>query len=170
MLCVFWKLSWGTWLRPIFHMIPLQAIWNWLKQKSVIYSYKFKGAQVFYTGGRFLRSLSKTGISFSQYITVLSKHAFVFLKGSFFANKSLLVFVQLFLTSIFLFAKPLHCSRRSLGIINWSWSQFKFFLVNSISSLPNGEPWEEDVDSLFGEPNPIFVLQQINVGLSELLH
>ena len=51
------------------------------------------------------------------------------------------------------------------GITNLSYDQFKFSLVFFISSSPKGAPWEEDFPDLLGEPNPITVLQEINVGL-----
>ena len=41
-----------------------------------------------------------------------------------------------------------------------------FFLVKSVSLSPKGAPCELSLPSLFGEPNPIFVLQHIKVGLS----
>ena len=55
------------------------------------------------------------------------------------------------------------------GISNSEYDQFRFFLVSFISSSPRGDPWEEDLDSLLGEPKPIFVLQAINVGLEFFL-
>ena len=59
--------------------------------------------------------------------------------------------------------------RSSSGIINSSLCQSNCFRVRFTSSSPKGDPWEEELPSLFGEPNPIFVLQEIIVGCFEVL-
>ena len=45
---------------------------------------------------------------------------------------------------------------------------FSFFLTNAISSSPRGDPCEEAFPDLFGDPNPMTVLQDIKVGLLDL--
>ena len=45
-------------------------------------------------------------------------------------------------------------------------SHLREFLICAISSSPRGLPCVDAVPSLFGEPFPITVLQQIKVGLS----
>ena len=40
----------------------------------------------------------------------------------------------------------------------------RLFLVAFASSRPKGDPCEEDLPDLFGDPNPIVVLQLIKVG------
>ena len=44
-----------------------------------------------------------------------------------------------------------------------------FSLVSAISSSPSAAPCVSAEPAIFGEPLPISVLQQIKVGLSELL-
>ena len=39
------------------------------------------------------------------------------------------------------------------------------FFVNFVSLSPRGAPCELSLPSLFGDPNPILVLQHISVGL-----
>src|SRR5210317_1677751 len=55
----------------------------------------------------------------------------------------------------------------SCGITKGSCSQPSSFLVSATSSSPNAAPWQSCEPDLFGDPLPIIVLQQINVGLSE---
>ena len=50
------------------------------------------------------------------------------------------------------------------GISKGSYSHPSCFLVFAISSSPKGDPCAPDVPALFGDPNPISVLQQIKVG------
>ena len=50
------------------------------------------------------------------------------------------------------------------GISKGLFFQFKTFLTSLISSVPNGLPWDDAFPDLFGEPYPIFVLQEITVG------
>ena len=47
------------------------------------------------------------------------------------------------------------------GITKGLYSQFNFFLTNSISSFPKGLPCEVSFPDLFGDPNPIIVLHAI---------
>ena len=76
--------------------------------------------------------------------------------------------ISLFIISkdniLFLLEKPLHILRSSWGITNLPCGQLKLFLVSLTSSSPSGDPCEDDLDSLLGEPNPIFVLHAISVG------
>ena len=55
-----------------------------------------------------------------------------------------------------------------VGISNGLLFHLSFFLTNAISSSPKGEPCEEAFPDLFGDPNPIIVLQDIIVGLLDL--
>ena len=56
----------------------------------------------------------------------------------------------------------------SSGISNGSLFHLSFFRTKVISSLPRGEPCEEAFPDLFGDPNPIIVLQDIIVGFFAL--
>ena len=56
----------------------------------------------------------------------------------------------------------------SSGISNGSLFHLSFFRTKVISSSPRGEPCEEAFPDLFGDPNPIIVLQDIIVGLLAL--
>ena len=44
-------------------------------------------------------------------------------------------------------------------------THLSFFLTKATSSSPRGEPCEDAFPDLLGEPYPIVVLQEINVGL-----
>ena len=39
------------------------------------------------------------------------------------------------------------------------------FFVKAISSMPRGEPWEDALADLLGEPKPMIVLKLIKLGL-----
>ena len=47
----------------------------------------------------------------------------------------------------------LHSSKISLGISNGWLFHFNFFFTKDISSSPKGDPCEEDLPDLFGDPN-----------------
>ena len=55
-----------------------------------------------------------------------------------------------------------------MGIINSPWFHFNCALVFTISSSPSGDPWEDALEDLLGEPKPIVVLKFINVGFFDL--
>ena len=59
----------------------------------------------------------------------------------------------------------LHVFKTSSCNVKGSLPHFSFFLTKAISSSPKGEPCEEAFPDLFGDPNPIIVLQDIKVGL-----
>ena len=58
----------------------------------------------------------------------------------------------------------LHSFNNLFGISNGLYFHLSACLTNLISSNPKGLPCEEDLPDLFGEPYPIFVLQEITVG------
>ena len=57
-----------------------------------------------------------------------------------------------------------HSSSIFFGTVNGLCGQFSLVLVSFTSSSPSGEPWTDDFPCLFGDPKPILVLQEINVG------
>ena len=56
-----------------------------------------------------------------------------------------------------------------LGITKGSYP-FKFFLTNLTSFSPSGLPCAFSLPDLLGEPNPIFVTQDITVGFFRCLN
>ena len=56
------------------------------------------------------------------------------------------------------------------GISNGLCFQFNFFLTSFISSSPSGDPCDDALPDLFGEPKPIIVLHAIIEGTLLFLH
>ena len=105
--------------------------------------------------------------------------------SKFVCNSSFIVLSYSFLVSVFFLLKILfHSSSsfspllpislqefiRSWGISKGPCFHLSFFLTNFISSSPRGAPWEDALPDLFGEPNPIMVLQDIIDGFFDWVH